>query len=431
MGCRLGSFPFIYLGLPLSNKKLTKQAYIPLIQKFNKRLAGWAAKYLSIAGRLVLINAVLSSLPVYFMSCLNIPAWVIKEIDKIRRRFLWHGVTQETKKLSLANWEVVCTPKIMGGLGVTDLRIFNQSLLTKHYWQWVRPTTNLWKPLISQMGTDHTALPTANLFTSTLKEVIGFARASIMRKPGNGNTISFWHEDWGLGILKHTLPTLYTYCRDDTLTLANVWHEPELLSLFMGTIPEEEETHLQQLNSQLRDITLNSGISDEAHWKWTSQAQFSVKSAYFTLMNRPRIGTHITRVWKLEAPPRFKVFGWLAMRNRILTIDNLKKKGMCIVNRCVMCRQHEETVKHLFHHCTTAKILHIMVAGHFNVTGLTLQDITDKAHTKRHRSIALITCFIIWRERCGRTFKGNDCTLNELLTQIVDQCHGSFRQQRG
>jgi mannosylglycoprotein endo-beta-mannosidase len=98
LGCELGAFPITYLGLPLSNKKLKRTAYIPLIQRFNKRLAGWAAKHLSIAGRLVLLNAVLSALPVYFMSCFLLPSWVRNDIDKIRRKFLWHGVTVENKK---------------------------------------------------------------------------------------------------------------------------------------------------------------------------------------------------------------------------------------------------------------------------------------------------------------------------------------------
>lgn len=46
MGCRLGSFPFTYLGLPLSYKSLNKQALLALLQRFQKRLAGWSAKQL-------------------------------------------------------------------------------------------------------------------------------------------------------------------------------------------------------------------------------------------------------------------------------------------------------------------------------------------------------------------------------------------------
>lgn len=51
LGCKKGTFPFTYLGLPLSDKKLHKIAYLPLIQKVNTILQGWAAAQLLIAGR--------------------------------------------------------------------------------------------------------------------------------------------------------------------------------------------------------------------------------------------------------------------------------------------------------------------------------------------------------------------------------------------
>jgi hypothetical protein len=43
MGCKAGKIPITYLGLPLSDKRLTKDAYLPLIQQLNKWLPGWAA----------------------------------------------------------------------------------------------------------------------------------------------------------------------------------------------------------------------------------------------------------------------------------------------------------------------------------------------------------------------------------------------------
>lgn len=133
LGCKKGSFPFTYLGLPLSDKKLPKSAYIPLIQKINNKLQGWAATQLSIAGRLVLINAVLSSIPTYFMSVFKLPVWVINEIDKTRRKFLWKKNTGEGRGIALANWELVCKPKRVGGLGVIDLHVFNEALEISNY----------------------------------------------------------------------------------------------------------------------------------------------------------------------------------------------------------------------------------------------------------------------------------------------------------
>jgi hypothetical protein len=48
--CNEGSFPQVYLGLPLSNAKLQLSAFAPLIAKADRYLAGWKATLLSMAG---------------------------------------------------------------------------------------------------------------------------------------------------------------------------------------------------------------------------------------------------------------------------------------------------------------------------------------------------------------------------------------------
>lgn len=65
------------------------------------------------------------------------------EIDKIKRTFLWHGVSNQPKKMSLANWNLVCKPKEFGGLGIMDLKMFNQALLIEWYDQWEKPNQSL------------------------------------------------------------------------------------------------------------------------------------------------------------------------------------------------------------------------------------------------------------------------------------------------
>ncbi len=86
-GCATNGFPFTYLGLPLSPKALCKADYLPLIEKVDKRLAGWKEQLLSRAGRLVLLNSALTSIPTFFCSAFWVPVWVSKAIDRIRRGF--------------------------------------------------------------------------------------------------------------------------------------------------------------------------------------------------------------------------------------------------------------------------------------------------------------------------------------------------------
>nr|CAD1844395.1 unnamed protein product [Ananas comosus var. bracteatus] len=87
-GCPVHGFPLNYLGLPLSQKKLLKSDYIPLIEKLDTRLAGWKGATLSRGGRLVLLNSVLTSIPAFFCSSFLLPAWVIKAMDKIRPSYI-------------------------------------------------------------------------------------------------------------------------------------------------------------------------------------------------------------------------------------------------------------------------------------------------------------------------------------------------------
>lgn len=53
---------------------------------------------------------------------------------------------------------------------------------------------------------------------------------------------------------------------------------------------------------------------------------FTVKSAYTGLKEGPKIKTTISKIWKVKAQPRIKIFAWIAAQNKILTHDNLQKR---------------------------------------------------------------------------------------------------------
>lgn len=195
MDYKLTGFPFIYLRIPLADRRLPRRAYLDLLNKLNKRLAGWAACFLSIAGRLVLLNSILSSLPVYYMSVLNMPQWVLDHIDKIRRPFLWHGAGDQTKGYNLAKWELFCQPKLAKGLGVLDLRAFNKALLLKWYWWWFKPDDKMWKSLFCNTASIAHMVPNSGVFLTLKGEMASFFIVSTQWTPGDGNSISLWNQN--------------------------------------------------------------------------------------------------------------------------------------------------------------------------------------------------------------------------------------------
>lgn len=73
------------------------------------------------------------------------------------------------------------------------------------------------------------------------------------------------------------------------------------------------------------------------------------------------------KVWKFKIPLKIKIFIWLFAKNKILTKDNLFKKGWRKGDKkCQFCHL-EETVQHLFFECPVAKLLWNVVCCALNI----------------------------------------------------------------
>ena len=87
-GCKTGSMPFTYLGLPLGTTRPTIQDFTPLLSRMERRLSGFSS-FLSYHGTVLLVNSVLSALPTYFMCTLSIPLQVFDQIDRFKKHYIW------------------------------------------------------------------------------------------------------------------------------------------------------------------------------------------------------------------------------------------------------------------------------------------------------------------------------------------------------
>jgi hypothetical protein len=132
-------FPCRYLGLPLHTRALQKIHVRTLIEKIGQRLPGWKGWLLNHAGRLTLVSSVLSSIPTYHLTIFPVTGWARKQIDKVRRSFLWKGDDNANVGHCLVNFPTVCQPKDIGGHGVTDLVKFSRAL--RLWWLWQEWTT--------------------------------------------------------------------------------------------------------------------------------------------------------------------------------------------------------------------------------------------------------------------------------------------------
>lgn len=116
-GCESGSLPIKYLGIPIHFRTLCNAEWNPIENRFASKLGCWRSKMLSYGDRLTLINSVLTSLPMFMLSFLEIPIGVRKRLDYYRSKFFWQSDEQK-KKYRLSKWNIVCRPKDQGGWGL-------------------------------------------------------------------------------------------------------------------------------------------------------------------------------------------------------------------------------------------------------------------------------------------------------------------------
>ncbi|XP_052623752.1 uncharacterized protein LOC111889210 [Lactuca sativa] len=203
----VGRFPFKYLGVPMCVTKLFDRDCKKLIEKIKMRIFNWKCKTLSFAGRLQLINFVLTSIHVYWASIFKIPIATIIEIEKMCRSFLWVN-GEIVKGKAKVNWHDICKPKEYGGPGVKNLRKWNDALLAKHVWNVISSKNSLWVQWVrvNYIGNrnfwDILQKKSMSWTWKRFLEMRKTVRPHIVSCVGNGRNTSLWHDWWHpLGIL--------------------------------------------------------------------------------------------------------------------------------------------------------------------------------------------------------------------------------------
>uniref|UniRef100_A0A251V012 Putative RNA-directed DNA polymerase, eukaryota n=1 Tax=Helianthus annuus TaxID=4232 RepID=A0A251V012_HELAN len=208
VGCLVGEAPFNYLGIPLGANMNRVKNWDPIVKIFKGRLSSWKASSLSIGGRVILIKAVLESLPIYFFSLFKAPVKVIEKLEALMRNFLWGG-SEEVRKMSWVAWDVVTRPKRYGGLGINKLKLVNEALLSKWIWRFKYDVDSLWSKVVAACHGNNRAwsvLPFNTAISGTWLNIVRLEKKLIINGQkinnlikgvlGDGKRIRFWIDVW-------------------------------------------------------------------------------------------------------------------------------------------------------------------------------------------------------------------------------------------
>ncbi|XP_074282974.1 uncharacterized protein LOC141607515 [Silene latifolia] len=130
-----GQLAFKYLGIPITCGRMLKADCQVLVEKLIQKIRSFGTKKLSYAGRLVLVNSVLTAIYSYWINIFIIPKGVLNRINSICRNYLWDE-NVDYIRVPMVSWERVCAPKSEGGLGIRDSYSWNVAAIGKLVW-WV------------------------------------------------------------------------------------------------------------------------------------------------------------------------------------------------------------------------------------------------------------------------------------------------------
>jgi hypothetical protein len=406
-GCKEGALPFRYLGIPMSHRKLSNKDWREVEERVQRKLSSWKGKLLSSGGRLVLINSVLSSLPMFMMSFFRIPKGVIEKLDYYRSRFFWQS-DEHKKKYRLAKWGVLRTPKSIGGLGIVDLDIQNKCLLSKWIfklvnedglWQEILGTKYLKNKTLSQVekkkGDSH--------FWSGLMEIKNLVLERGRFKVQDGSQTRFWEDLWiGNGPLMKKYPSLYNIVRNKNASVAQVLSTVPLKVSFRKALVGDNWDKWLQLVGGTLAVHLNE---HRDFFVWNCSKSFSVKALYNDILIRTGNPFNCL-TWKAKVPLKIKIFLWYLRKGVILIKDNLAKRHWKGCIRCCFCDENE-SIQHLFFECPVARLLWLAISITFGVSiptnishlfGPWVRSFSSKQRNKVLIGVAAF-CWAVWLSR--------------------------------
>jgi hypothetical protein len=194
----------------------------------------------------------------------------------------------------------------------------------------------------------------------------------------------------------------------------------------------EEIAEFISLWTRVQDVQLVDR-PDEIRWLPTSDGKYSAKSAYGVQFFGSYCTFNNKAIWRAEVEGKHRLFAWLLVQGRILTVENLMVRNIQCDPVCALCDQDLETARHLCLHCVFAREVWVLVAdwtrGDISVPVAELDleswwnssiQSTVKEKRRRVASLLIYTAWNIWKERNRRVFQGKSMTSQQVLYLIKE-----------
>ena len=98
------------------------------------------------------------------------------------------------------------------------------------------------------------------------------------------------------------------------------------------------------------------GRRDRRGWGCSSDT-YTSKEGFKVFSMFPNVPSNLAiwrKLWENKTLPKIDLFSWTLVHGRILTGDNLERRGFVGPFQFPLCSEHRETIQHLFFECSYA-----------------------------------------------------------------------------
>ncbi|XP_059436808.1 uncharacterized protein LOC132169875 [Corylus avellana] len=311
-----------YLGLPALIGKSRIGAFRNIKERvWRRRLQDWKLKFLSQAGKEILLKAVIQAIPTYSMGVFLLPKALCSEINSLMLKFWW-GHHAKDSGIPWMSWSQMGFPKRKGG------RLGNKP-------------SYAWRSI------------------SKARELVS---EGLLWRIGNGESTPIWGAKW--------ISCPSTYCvQSPQRVLAENAVVRDLIdqdSLWWNQSLLEEIFTRDEIQAIISIPISATNQPDTQMWRGTPQGIFLVRSAYHLAKEMESRGQAESSkreaesdiwagIWKSVLPNAVKNFMWRACQNILPTKENLCRRKISKDPWCPICNLEVETTTHILWSCNSAQ----------------------------------------------------------------------------
>ncbi|KAL0914365.1 hypothetical protein M5K25_014709 [Dendrobium thyrsiflorum] len=352
-----------------------------------------------------------------------IPQTCLNKIGKICAKFLYFG-DSNGKKLHLVSWNNTSRPKILGGLGIPNLKALQFASCCSLIIRFYNSNSLLFDYLNEKYGTPWT--------------------------PVRNNTSALWK--WMIKVAHSIAPNLkFAYTPNSRIALLwDPWLDGCQFNYSSQDIRDNFPFHAkvsdyvdlgtwllpEPLVQNLDSFSITSVTSHGVTWK-TCKPCFSVFILEYFKGVEPVSWAKF--LWHKHFALKYTIYAWLALNRGLKTADELSRRNILINHTCPLCFNHPESTDHLFFECDygfTILVKLMPSLGNFFFRPRLLQlleylgdcDFLDKGKQNLYLLTVCCAIYYLWRERNERRFNSNfrsTSTLCSLIKHAVE--HKAFK----